>query len=136
MCDTANRIPDLDRCPVCDLQWKYTVPCDRCDGTGKLVDGQPCDAHLCSYNPDTGRLDGPCGAHCCRDGVRGPFSRLIGVEYAYPHPDRHDGVSEWQCRGCGSRWGRWTGNVLVDGETEPRFGQRRGEPAGVGSFAG
>jgi len=48
---------------------------------------------------------------------------LIGVEYAYGHPERYDGISEWQCAGiCGSRFGRWTGNRLAEGEVEPRFG--------------
>ena len=50
------------------------------------------------------------------------YSRLIGVEYAYGHKDRYDGVSEWRCPDCGVRVGRWSGRVLADGETEPRYG--------------
>jgi hypothetical protein len=28
------------------------------------------------------------------------FSRLIGVELAYDHPDHYDGVSYWECPDC------------------------------------
>lgn len=54
-------------------------------------------------------------------------SLVIGIEYAYPHPDRYDGVSEWRCsdESCGARFGRWSGKRLADGETEPRWGERR-----------
>lgn len=50
------------------------------------------------------------------DGREG--SRVIGIEYQ----GGFDGVSEWRCPDCGRREGRWTGNVLQDGETEPRYG--------------
>jgi len=53
------------------------------------------------------------------------YSRLIGVEYPYGHKDRYDGVSEWRCPDCGTRTGRWSGRVLADGETEPRWGGRQ-----------
>jgi hypothetical protein len=46
----------------------------------------------------------------------------IGVEYGYPCPERYDGVSEWKCRACGARWGRWTRKLLKDGELEKRYG--------------
>lgn len=50
------------------------------------------------------------------------YSRLIGIEYAYGHPHRYDGVSEWMCPDCGYREGRWSGRALAEGESEPRFG--------------
>lgn len=46
------------------------------------------------------------------------YSRIIGVEYQ----GGYDGVSEWRCPDCGRREGRWSGKVLQDGETEPRYG--------------
>ncbi len=46
---------------------------------------------------------------------------IIGVEYSYDSPNRYDGVSEWIFT-CGHRVGRWTGDVLEDGQEEPRFG--------------
>lgn len=46
----------------------------------------------------------------------------ILAEYAYGSPERYDGFSEYQCPKCGRREGRWTGNVLGDGDLEPRFG--------------
>jgi hypothetical protein len=52
---------------------------------------------------------------------------VIGVEYDYNHPERYDGVSEWNCPSCGRREGRWTGSVLTDGSSEPRLGEERDE---------
>lgn len=46
----------------------------------------------------------------------------IGVEYEYGHPARYDGISEFQCRDCGYRWGRWSGKELKEGEFEHRWG--------------
>lgn len=46
------------------------------------------------------------------------YSGIIGVEYQ----GGYDGVSEWRCPDCGRREGRWSGKVLEDGETEPRYG--------------
>jgi len=45
---------------------------------------------------------------------------IIGVEYCYGHPERYDGVSEWRCGQCHTRWGRWSGKILKDGEAERR----------------
>lgn len=50
--------------------------------------------------------------------------KLIGVEYAYGHPQRYDGISEWLCPDCGYREGRWSGKALAEGESELRFGGR------------
>ena len=36
------------------------------------------------------------------------FSRLVGVELPYGHPDRYDGVSYWMCPKCRTTWNRWT----------------------------
>ena len=54
------------------------------------------------------------------------YSRVVGVEYPYGHKDRYDGVSEWRCPDCGTREGRWTGEVLTGDATEPRHGGDRG----------
>jgi hypothetical protein len=35
------------------------------------------------------------------------FSHLIGIE-----TENYDGVSEWQCPFCLTRWSRWTGRKL------------------------
>lgn len=34
-------------------------------------------------------------------GDRTHYSRLIGIEYSYDHPNYYDGISEWQCPDCG-----------------------------------
>lgn len=49
-------------------------------------------------------------------------TNIVGVEYAYPCPERFDGVSEWKCLDCGFRIGRWSGKELKDGEIEKRYG--------------
>ena len=51
-----------------------------------------------------------------------PGQDVVGIEYAYDHPDHYDGISEWQCMLCRSRIGRWSEKVLADGEYEPRGG--------------
>lgn len=51
------------------------------------------------------------------------YSRMIGVEYTYDHPEHYDGISEFRCPDCGARVGRWSGKRLDDNEFEPRFGR-------------
>lgn len=51
--------------------------------------------------------------------------QIIGVEYHGLDPYHYDGISEWECAKCGSRWGRWSGRELAEGEKEPPRG--RGE---------
>ncbi|GAG52347.1 unnamed protein product [marine sediment metagenome] len=55
--------------------------------------------------------------------------QLVGIEYAYNHPDHYDGVSEWACPPCGYRLGRWSGILLGEGETEKPYGRRINGPA-------
>lgn len=40
-------------------------------------------------------------------GGRTHFSHLLGIE-----TEDYDGVSEWQCTFCLTRWNRWTGKEL------------------------
>lgn len=49
---------------------------------------------------------------------------VLGIEYLYGY----DGVSEWQCLNCGARYGRWSGKLLAEGETEKMFGGEDDEP--------
>lgn len=48
---------------------------------------------------------------------------FCGIEYAYPHPESYDGISEWRCIKCGARFGRWTGKKLKGDEHENRYGR-------------
>ncbi|MDD4860465.1 MAG: hypothetical protein PHR56_09755 [Dehalococcoidales bacterium] len=48
---------------------------------------------------------------------------IIMIEYAYSHPEHYDGISEIQCNDCHTRFGRWTGKELKEGESEKRFGR-------------
>ncbi len=47
----------------------------------------------------------------------------IAVEYDYLNPNRYDGISEFICNTCKTRWGRWSGKILSDGEWEGRWGK-------------
>lgn len=49
---------------------------------------------------------------------------MIGVQYAWDHPEHYDGVSEWMCIACELRIGRWSGRELGQNEVEPRCGRR------------
>lgn len=49
---------------------------------------------------------------------------MVGIEYPYGHPQRYDGVSEWNCPPCGLRFGRWTYQQLADGQYECRYGEK------------
>jgi hypothetical protein len=50
----------------------------------------------------------------------GNTANIVGVEYVMTPVD-YDGVSEFQCP-CGTRWGRWSGKLLHDGQLEGRYG--------------
>jgi hypothetical protein len=53
--------------------------------------------------------------------VCGQSGLIMGVEYRGTAED-YDGVSEWRCAGCGTRWGRWSGKILTGDEIERRYG--------------
>jgi len=53
----------------------------------------------------------------------------IGVEYSWDSPQHYDGVSEWKCKQCGTRYGRWSNKILKDGEVEERYGKRKKRPS-------
>lgn len=48
--------------------------------------------------------------------------KIIGVEYGHKDPEHYDGVSEWNCLGCGYREGRWSEKELKGDESEKRYG--------------
>ena len=52
---------------------------------------------------------------------------IISCEYWYDNPERYDGISEYMCKDCEYRQGRWTGKELKSGYIEPRLG-RGGKP--------
>lgn len=35
------------------------------------------------------------------------FSRLVGVQLPYDHPEHYDGVSHWMCPDCQHQWPRF-----------------------------
>lgn len=51
---------------------------------------------------------------------------VIMIEYAYPHPQRYDGVSEIYCQTEEKRFGRWCLQELQKGESENRFCEGEG----------
>jgi hypothetical protein len=58
---------------------------------------------------------------CSQCGNDGSF---IGIQYNYDHPERYDGISEWRCVQCDTRFGRWSHRILKDGEYEYRWGDK------------
>lgn len=55
---------------------------------------------------------------------------ITGVQYQGTTED-YDGVSEFRCEACGTRWGRWTKRILTGDDIEGRYGrQPRSAPVG------
>jgi len=52
-----------------------------------------------------------------------PESKMVLMEYGYPHPEHYDGISEITCTECDKRVGRWSGRVLTGDDYENRFGR-------------
>jgi transposase-like protein len=52
----------------------------------------------------------------------GHADAIVSVQYRGT-PEDYDGVSEWNCQKCGTRWGRWSGRILGAGEIERRYGR-------------
>jgi transposase-like protein len=46
---------------------------------------------------------------------------VIMIQYSYTSKYHYDGVSEYNCRDCGYRQGRWCGQELKDKECERVF---------------
>lgn len=55
----------------------------------------------------------------------GNTDKWTGLEYRGDAPEHYDGISEWHCEVCGTRYGRWTGDILEDGDVEKRYGGNR-----------
>lgn len=47
---------------------------------------------------------------------------LISIEYSWDTPEHYDGISEYYCKKCNKRWGRWSGKELKENEREPVWG--------------
>ena len=83
--------------------------------------GPNCDCGTCKYVTERKTMSRGFEKQPCECGS----TKFGGCEYAYGDPNRYDGVSEWVCLECGNRFGRWTGNLLKDGQSEPPFGEER-----------
>lgn len=46
---------------------------------------------------------------------------ILAVEYGPMQKYRYDGVSEWWCQDCGTRYGRFCGEQLTGHEVEPVY---------------
>jgi hypothetical protein len=97
--------------------------CDGCDADLRGAAIPVEHLHFYNHGPD-GELIHFAGEYAkVREQIKDEtthFSRVIGVEYPYGVPERHDGVSEWMCPDCGRREGRFSGKVLAEGELERR----------------
>lgn len=61
---------------------------------------------------------------------KGYGQNMYCVEYGYPSKHRYDGVSEYVCTNCNTRFGRWTEKVIPEGYAEPVYG-RGGKPVKI-----
>lgn len=52
-------------------------------------------------------------------------TEYCGVEYDWCSNNHYDGVSEWRCLKCNTRYGRWTDKILEENEEEKVFGDKR-----------
>ena len=97
--------PDALECPECHSDWRSSeIPRDSL-AKGYYGHKAPCQK-LREW--DEGYDENvPCTCP-----VRW-YSRLIGIELPYGHPDYYDGVSQWLCPDCGAKWNRWTGEVIA-----------------------
>jgi uncharacterized protein with PIN domain len=55
--------------------------------------------------------------------------KIISIEYCDPTEEtipfehQYDGISEYRCKDCGARWGRWSGRELKGDDYERVFGK-------------
>jgi hypothetical protein len=45
---------------------------------------------------------------------------VVMIEYDWTNPQHWDGVSEYHCLSCNTRWGRWSGKILGSNEYEDK----------------
>lgn len=106
-----------------------TESCERC-GSSWQASAIPADSlHNYNHGPNGEFLRTIEDYLAVADQIENPtthFSRRIGIEYAYGHPHRYDGVSEWLCPDCGHRVNRFTGEPLADDEWATRHGNVKG----------
>ena len=52
---------------------------------------------------------------------------IVSVQYGYVATKgtecHYDGISEYECKDCGYRQGRWSGKELKDKDHEPPYGK-------------
>ena len=44
------------------------------------------------------------------------------MEERIPFKHQYDGISEYRCKDCGTRWGRWSGRELNGDDYERKYG--------------
>lgn len=97
-------------CPKCNAEWRASqIPVESVE-KGYYGHREPCEKKRewdNDWNSET-----PC---TCPPRY---YSHLVGVEFPYDHPEHYDGVSQWMCPSCGTRWNRWTREeISTDSET-------------------
>jgi hypothetical protein len=102
----------FDNCPECNANWLG----------GEIPDG------LMQANPQaypTRELAEEAAAHCgwTSENKLKFKVNMMGVQYAYDHPQHYDGLSEWRCTVCGARFNACTGQLLADNEIVSRHGK-------------
>lgn len=99
----------MKSCPVCNISWEASERIyDHFIREGYKPEEAARVAKMYGDTPETPRHFG-ISHH--------------GVQYAYGNKNHYDGVSEWNCHGCKSRIGRWSGRILTGDESEPPYGE-------------
>jgi hypothetical protein len=94
-------IQDLKNCPKCDYQWKSNK------NIYEEFRENP------SYKDMTDEQVKEVASHYGHTEANPQyFSKLVGIELPYDHPDYYDGVSRWMCPNCKNEWNRWTGKLI------------------------
>lgn len=103
---------DPDNCPKCGISWwgdSILESWKALRDKGEAYVGKT-DAELEQY---------------MKDSYAPPYRwrREIGIEYMLTNED-YDGISEYKCPDCHTRFGRWTGTEIPEGYLESQYGKR------------
>ena len=86
---------ELEICPLCNANWKQSDIADHFESTGCSREEAEEKASHYGWTKENKLF----------------FSRLIGIEIE----GGYDGISEWMCPDCESKWDRFTNKLIVNG---------------------
>lgn len=99
MDDMVTTIDSYGKCPACGSSW------DNGDIFERLSDLRESGDEFYKNKTDA-ELQEIAGHYGWTPDNPKRFSRVIGVELPYSHPQHYDGVSFWRCPDCQTQWPR------------------------------